>query len=617
MNMDKEKTRKQKPKYNLWQNSVWMIQVAWQEKEKKVLLIAVLSALLAVAVNLIELFVVPVILNAVETHVSLNRLITTIIGFVAALAMCRALAAYLKENEPAGKGAVRRALYGRMIDKLSTTSYPNVSSDKMLGLSAKVDNTVGTDEGATYGIWAELSKLLKNTIGFVIYMLLISSIQPWILATVAITGVVSYAVAKRCNDYRYQHQEEERYYGKRLWYIRKVSRDTVIAKDIHIFGLRNWLQELYTKAMHGFEAFHEKVNKRVLFINITDLILTFLRNGIAYAYLIQQVLSGKLSASEFLLYFTAVTGFASWVTGILDSLNVLQRYSNELAPLRELLEYPEVFAMEEGEPLKVDSEKAYELCLEHVSFRYPEQERDILKDINLTLRPGEKLAIVGLNGAGKTTLIKLMCGFLDPTEGRVLLDRKDIRLYNRQDYYQLFSAVFQEFLILPTTVAANVAQSETDIDMERVKECLDKAGLREKVESVPNQYETLMNREVYDDAIMFSGGESQRLMLARALYKDAPFIILDEPTAALDPIAEADMYAKYHAMTKGKSSVYISHRLASTRFCDRILLLDQAKIIEEGTHDELLALGGRYAELFAVQSKYYQEGGDNHDKTEE
>ncbi len=223
----------------------------------------------------------------------------------------------------------------------------------------------------------------------------------------------------------------------------------------------------------------------------------------------------------------------------------------------------------------------------------------------------------GLNGAGKTTLVKVMCGFLDPTEGRVLLNGQDIRKYNRRDYYGLFSAVFQEFLIMPTTIATNVAQSEEEIDMDRVKACLDKAGLKEKVESQPRQYQTLLNREVYEDAIMLSGGESQRLMLARALYKDAPMIILDEPTAALDPIAEADMYAKYHAMTRGKSSVYISHRLASTRFCDRILLMDQAKIIEEGTHEALLALGGRYAELFAVQSKYYQEGGDDSDDTSE
>ena len=220
----------------------------------------------------------------------------------------------------------------------------------------------------------------------------------------------------------------------------------------------------------------------------------------------------------------------------------------------------------------------------------------------------------GLNGAGKTTLVKLICGFLDPTEGRVLLDGKDIRLYNRSDYYTLFAAVFQDFSLLAGSIAVNIAQSEIDIDMDRVKECIEKAGLRAKVESLTVGYETLLNREVYEDAIQLSGGETQRLMLARALYKDAPFIVLDEPTAALDPIAESELYHKYHNLTGNKSSIYISHRLASTRFCDRIIMIGEAGISEEGTHEQLLKAGGKYAELFEVQSRYYREGGAEYEE---
>ncbi len=168
--------------------------------------------------------------------------------------------------------------------------------------------------------------------------------------------------------------------------------------------------------------------------------------------------------------------------------------------------------------------------------------------------------------------------------------------------------MFQDFTLLPCTIAANVAQTEDDIDAERVKSCVAKAGLQEKTESLPRQYETLLNREIYEDAVMLSGGETQRLMLARALYKNAPFVILDEPTAALDPIAEADLYCKYNDMTAGHS-----HRLASTRFCDRILLIEDGRLAEEGTHESLLALGGRYAQLYEVQSKYYREGETNHE----
>ena len=292
--------------------------------------------------------------------------------------------------------------------------------------------------------------------------------------------------------------------------------------------------------------------------------------------------------------------------GFLETLYTLHRQSLDISTVRECLDYPEVFQFEEGIPLKRETGKKYIISLEHVSFCYPGADKEVLQDINLILRPGEKLAVVGLNGAGKTTLIKLICGFLDPTKGMVKLNETDIRIYNRKDYYALFSAVFQDFSLLAGTIADNVAQTDS-ADLDKVKECIKKAGLTAKIEGLPDKYQTCLNREVYENAIMLSGGETQRLMLARALYKPSVFMILDEPTAALDPVAEADIYQKYNEMTRGKSSVYISHRLASTRFCDRILMLDHGKICEEGTHEELLGLNGKYAELYEIQSKYYRE----------
>ena len=229
--------------------------------------------------------------------------------------------------------------------------------------------------------------------------------------------------------------------------------------------------------------------------------------------------------------------------------------------------------------------------------------------MNLTIHPGEKLAIVGLNGAGKTTMVMLLCGFYDPTEGRVLLNGQDIREFNRRAYYKLFSAVFQGFSILDITIAECVAQTAQEIDLEKVQRCLAQAGLTETMAKFPQGVNTHFGREVYLDGVQLSGGQTQRLMLARALYKDGPILVLDEPTAALDPIAENDIYQKYSDMTAGKTSVFISHRLASTRFCDRIVFIADGGIAEEGTHQALLAKGGAYARLFAVQSRYYQEGG--------
>ena len=225
------------------------------------------------------------------------------------------------------------------------------------------------------------------------------------------------------------------------------------------------------------------------------------------------------------------------------------------------------------------------LEIRHVTKRY--RDKMAAADVSLTLTAGV-WGLLGANGAGKTTMVMLLCGFYDPTEGRVLLNGQDIREFDRSAYYRLFSAVFQGFSILDTTIAECVAQTTEHIDRVKVDHCLAQAGLTEAIAKFPQGVDTHFGREVYLDGVQLSGGQTQRLMLARALYKDAPVLVLDEPTAALDPIAENDIYQKYNEMTAGKTSLFISHRLASTRFCDRILYLKDGRVAEEGTHEELL-----------------------------
>lgn len=604
--------KKEKPKYNMAQNTWFMVKLAWTTREKKVLVLGLLSALLAVAQNLVNLYVTPTILSAVERHASLTELATVIGVFVLGLMLVSTGAAYVEANVKFGRVSVRGELLNRTNRKAATTSYPNVDDSGFRKVLTKSLEGLCSDESAGEAIWTTLTTLVTNILGFVIYVSMLSAVEPVLILVILATTGVSYFVTNRANGYRYHHREEEAEYVVRMDYLSRTGSQLSSAKDIRIFGLRPWLDELYQKGRAAYVAFHSKAQGIYLWGRIADLVLAFLRNGVAYLYLIALVLENNLPVAEFLLLFTAVSGFSEWITGILGGLSSLYKQSLDISVVRECLEYPEVFRFEDGEPLNPEGDKPYELRMEDVSFRYPGAEKDTLSHIDLTLHPGEKLAVVGLNGAGKTTLIKLLCGFLDPTQGRVLLDGKDIRDYNRRDYYRMFSAVFQSFSLLPGTIAANVAQTEDNISMERVRACVEKAGLKEKVESLPQGCETLLNREVYEGAILLSGGETQRLMLARALYKDAPFVILDEPTAALDPIAESDMYQKYNQMTQGKSSVYISHRLASTRFCDRIILIDEGRIAEEGTHEALLKAGGKHAGLYGVQSKYYQEGAEDH-----
>ena len=605
--MARKKEASTKPKCNMAQNVWFMVESAWRTGQKKVLVLSVLSALCAVALNLINLYVSPAILSVVERRATVAELIWTILGFSLALMLTSAFSVYVNTNVIFGKISLRAEITNRLNLKAATTSYPNVDDDRFMNLLAKAQLCVGTNSSATEAVWSTLTELITNGIGFVIYVSLLTTAQPLLILAILVTTIIGYWISNYANGYRYRHRDEEAEYEKQMDYLNLRSGDLTSAKDIRIFGLRSWIGELYEKTGTAYQAFQERAQGALLWAKITDLVLTFLRNGIAYAYLIGLVLRDGLGVSEFLLYFSAVGGFAAWVSGILGGFTTLYKQCLDIATVRECLDFPEPFALDQGVEIRREKGRMYELRMEKVCFRYPGAEEDTLTNIDLTLHPGEKLAVVGLNGAGKTTLIKLLCGFLDPTEGRILLDGRDIREYNRRDYYTLFSAVFQNLSLLAGSIATNVTQDMEEIDMDRVRDCVEKAGLREKVELLKDGYETNLNREVFEDAILLSGGETQRLMLARALYKDAPFIVLDEPTAALDPIAESELYQKYHEMTRGKSSVYISHRLASTRFCDRILLIADGGIAEEGTHDELMKFGGRYAALYEVQSQYYKE----------
>lgn len=605
-----KKEKAPKPKYNMLQNSVFMIKTAWKENEKKVIFTSILSAFLAVINSLINLYVTPILLGQVESGVSAVTIICTAAEFTLALMLCSALTAYVTENELYGKITVRMALINMMNDKACRTSYPNLEDEKYIKLSAKAAQTTDGNSEASEAIWGTLTSLLKNTAGFIIYLVMLTNVDVLLIAVIAVTTVVGYIINNSLSSYGYRHREEEGEIAKKLDYSARVTQKKGISKDIRIFNMRPWLEEMHKQALEAYRAFKTKESNVYIWGSIANLVLTFLRNGIAYFYLINMVLDGTLGTAEFLLYFSTVGGFTEWVSGILSEFTTLHRQSLEISTLREFFEYPEQFKFDDGEHLSVDKSKPYEIKLEDVSFKYPAADTYTLEHINLTIHPGEKIAVVGLNGAGKTTLVKLICGFYDPTEGRVLLNGEDIRKYNREDYYEMFTAVFQQFVVLPSSVAMNVAQTTGEIDMDKVKECVRKAGLTEKIESLPNKYDSMLNRQVIEDATELSGGETQRLMLARALYKNSPVVVLDEPTAALDPIAEADLYNKYNEMTEGCSSLYISHRLASTRFCDRIILIGDHKILEEGTHESLMKQNGKYAELFEIQSKYYREGED-------
>ena len=594
-----------KPSHNTVQNVIWMLHNAWKNCRTVPLWCAVLAAL-TVGLNLAELFVAPKILQKVETGAPVGELLMTIAIFTALLFILTGFKKYVAEIAHWGQIEVRTGIIVQLERKANQTSYPNRLDVEAEKLYSKAKETTQGNDKASEAIWPALTTLLTNLSGFAVYLLLLSHLEPLLLGIVFVSAAAGFFAARWANAWQYKNEDQT--FWNRWWYIRSKAESIELAKDIRIFGLAGWLLGLQDSLVRFYANWAARVEYRRLAANAVDIFLGVARNGIAYFYLIHMALRDGLPASEFLLYFTAVSGFTAWITGILNDSATLHRQALELNYIRDYLNLPEPFRMEGG--ASIPAAETYALTLDNVSYRYPGAETDALHNVSLAIRPGEKLAIVGLNGAGKTTLVKLLCGLIDPTEGRVLLNGRDIRDFDRPEYYRLFSAVFQDFSVLDVTVAENVAQTWENIDRKRVAACIETAGLAEKVASLPKGLDTYLGREVWEDGVLLSGGETQRLMLARALYKNGSILLLDEPTAALDPLAENDIYMKYNEMSAGRTSIFISHRLASTRFCDRIIFVDGGGIAEEGTHEDLLKKSGKYAELFAVQSRYYREGRD-------
>ncbi len=327
--------------------------------------------------------------------------------------------------------------------------------------------------------------------------------------------------------------------------------------------------------------------------------------GGAYLLVCLKSWAGAFGVGDVTQYIGALTSLSGCVSDIIGQFGEMRNSAPFLESIFEFLDLPNT--MDSGDRSLPDSHEKYTLELKDVGFCYPGSDRWSLRHVNLTIRPGEKLALVGKNGSGKTTLIKLLCRLYDPTEGAILLNGIDIREYDYQAYLSFFAVVFQDCKLLSLPLGENVAAA-SDYDTERVQQCLDNAGMSERVSTMPDGINTYLYKDLSDNGVTLSGGEAQKVAIARALYRDAPFVILDEPTAALDPVAEYDIYTRFHAMTGDKSAIFISHRLSSCRFCDRVAVFDQGQLASCGTHDELCAdENGLYYALWQAQAQYYNE----------
>ena len=381
------KKSKQKT-YNMFQNCAFMIGRAWREL-KSVLWVCLGIIACGVGSNLLELFVVPAVLEAVERGVSPGEFLRMILWFALGLALVRGLWHYLANNTMFGRVQVRVGLLMDAHLAFCRTSYPHIEDPDYLDREEKARQCLQNNHKAGEGIWDTLTDLLTNAISFVIYLLLLARVGPWVALLCAGLSAVSYFTGERIRSWYHRHWKEEGEVEHKLWYMNNRGRDTTLAKDIRIFGLAPWLNELFEQYGRLYRDFYDKAAWHYLWGDLVVLALAFLRNAAAYGMLIAMALRGELAAAEFVLYFTAVSGFASQVSGIFSGLSRLRRDSLDLSALREYLDLPELFRFGDGEPLAVKQGHLYELELRDVSYRYPGADHDALSHVNLTIHPGE------------------------------------------------------------------------------------------------------------------------------------------------------------------------------------------------------------------------------------
>ena len=507
----------------------------------------------------------------------------------------------------------------KLFEKYMTCSYEKLEDADFTAHYKEADGYLADDNHFLSEAAMHIIEIGSGALGIILYFSILIRLPKWVLAVLITGTIVELLISRNAENERKKRQETIGRLTRKADYMNKTAADVRSAKDIRIFGMIPWLEEKFTVVLDCFHIENTQVEKqRIRIAGIRAGISGVLEilTGILLAVL---VLQEKLSLAEYILYVGAIRSFSMWSFQFGTLMQNFYRMNGDLSRIRSFIDEEETMQSNTQTPVNKQSNRSIvnttgmkfdhvsKIEFSHVFYRYPKSDRWIVKDLSFVIEDGEKIALVGMNGAGKTTMIKLLCGLLIPTKGTIRINGVSSTDISREDYYRLFSTVFQDIHLFPASIQKNIVCSDEQIDMIRFDDAVKKSGMDQVAQKFRDGLNTLLVAEVDEDAVNLSGGQVQKLMLARAIYKNAPILLLDEPTAALDPIAEKNIYLQYNEMAEGKVSVFISHRLASTVFCDRIFFMKNGIIAEEGTHEELIQKKGDYYEAFSVQSKYYQE----------
>lgn len=603
-NSKQESAEPANTKSHMWKNVGYVMREAWKT-DRGIVGFMVIFAICTAVLPFLGIFAPKLLIDELLGA----RRIPVLLGILIALAALSILVGFFQDYSQ-DRYHAKRTYFTMMLrkqldEKSLRMKFQNTEDPGAMDqMEASRTAIMSWGEGMA-AVPLELAMIVGSLVSLVGYAGILITLHPLVLVLLLLNVLLVLWLKNRAKQKELEILPEISECNRRTDYLETTMCNFEYGKDIRLYHMGDWLtRRAWSFKKKRIDLYYDLVMARFKPDGANGVFL-FFREIAVYAYLIFKFIQGRMGIGDFTMYFNTIAGFTEWMI----------RLMNDLVDLKGQAAYAEIYRAflerEDDEPTEnpssIPTEQPYEIRFENVTFRYPHGKQNIYTNLSLTVHPGEKLAIVGVNGAGKTTFVKLLARLYDPQEGRILLNGIDIRRFDRQEYWKLFSVVFQEIKIFAFSVAENVTLGK-DYQEDALQKALEQADIDRKINSLPHKTQTSLLKILDEEGIELSGGESQRLALARALYKDGPIVALDEPTAALDALAESAIYEGFNEMVQDKTAIYISHRLASTRFCDRIAFFENGRVVEYGTHDELMALGQKYAEMFHLQAHYYQEG---------
>lgn len=570
---------------------------AW---DRKLLVCLLFSIPLGVAETGVNLVIPAITINTIGSTHPIHHVIVVISTLLGVKLIILLLNTYLNSKRNTAEHKMVLHYISYISKKTMDMDYAYLENPEVKIKMEKANQAANNNHTAAMQIPGNCVRFITGLLKFFLLGGIISFLNPMIIVVLLVTAILQYVTMLYYDAYEHKTKDKRVEVNRKLQYISSISDNFIAGKDIRLFSLGNWLNNLANIHMDEYSRLYKNVAKCKIAMSFISLLIVLLRDGFAYVYLMNAIINKRIAIGDFILYFSAINQFVDVLGNVVLGWEAVQRGSYQISDIREYISMPDKSNRGQGIAVPKDD---VTIEFRNVSYTYPNAKKATLNNLNFTIHANEKIAIVGLNGSGKTTLVKLVCGMYIPTKGEVLINHHGIHEYNRDEYYKLLSAVFQKFRCLPLSVAKNIAIHQVDYD--KVSRCLSYSGLDKKISKMKDGMDTLLIKDINTNGIELSGGEYQKLMLSRAIYKDAPVYILDEPTAALDPIAECEIYKQYAVFSKKKTTIFVSHRLASTHFCDKIFYMEHGQIKEIGSHKELMKNGKKYAKLYKIQSKYY------------